>query len=221
MNSIPKKQNKYMNTKSNLKIGILGGTFDPIHNGHLNLAKTAYKEFHLDKILVMPTSNPPHKDGQVATSLEDRIAMVNFAIADFPYLEYSNVECEREGYIYSSDTMELLKKENPDTEYFFIMGADSLMNILTWHEPQKLFQYTNILAAIRDDVNRNQLKEQIVFLKSHYQCNIELLNASKYDVSSHEIRHEIQSGSLERIKTLLPEKVYSYIKEKGLYEYSK
>lgn len=214
-------QNKDMNTEPNLRIGILGGTFDPIHNGHLNLAKTAYREFHLDKILVMPTSNPPHKDGQVATSLEDRIAMVNLAIADFPYLKYSNVECEREGYIYSSDTMELLKKENSNTDYFFIMGADSLMNILTWHEPQKLFQYTNILAAIRDDVNRNQLKEQIIFLKSHYQCNIELLNASKYDVSSHEIRHNIQSGSLEQVKPLLPEKVYSYIKEKGLYEYRK
>lgn len=219
MSLIPNMKKTNLTVTSKSRIGILGGTFDPIHNGHLNLAQTAYRDFHLDKILVMPTGNPPHKPGQVRTSLEDRITMVKLAIEENSNLEYSNVECERSGYIYSADTMELLKKANPDTEYFFIMGADSLMNITSWHNPEKLFQYTNILAAIRDDVCKSQLEKKILSLKKQYKCKIDFLQAKRFDVSSHQIRKKIFSGELEDLEFLLPEKVYSYIKRKGLYGY--
>ena len=109
------------------KIGIMGGTFDPIHMGHLILGEIAYEQFSLDKVLFMPAGNPPHKQKRLGRASEkQRIEMVKLAIADNPHFELSLEEMNLEGYSYTYRTLERLNFKNPDTKYYFIIGADSL-----------------------------------------------------------------------------------------------
>ena len=109
-----------------MKIGIMGGTFNPIHNGHLLLAETAYEDFDLDKVLIMPVKEPAYRNISSNVSSTDRIEMVKLAIADNTHFELSLLEMEREGYTYTVDTVRQLKEEHPEHDYYFIMGADSL-----------------------------------------------------------------------------------------------
>ena len=118
------------------RIGIMGGTFDPIHMGHLILGEKAYEQFQLDKVLFMPSGNPPHKKNRQGRATdEQRVEMVRRAISDNPHFELSLAEMHENGYTYTYHTLETLKTENPDTDYYFIIGADSLYNFDTWREP--------------------------------------------------------------------------------------
>ena len=108
------------------KVGILGGTFDPIHTGHLILAEEACEAFSLDYVLIMPNGNPPHKAGQVHASMAQRTRMAELAVADNPHLRVSDFEKTPQDYHYTYETLEFLAEQNPDTEYYFILGADSL-----------------------------------------------------------------------------------------------
>ena len=110
-----------------MKTGIMGGTFDPIHNGHILIARSAYEKVGLDKVLFMPSGNSYMKKNVLDVS--KRVEMVRLAIADFPYFELSSIEAQRQGNTYTYDTLEQLTKQNPKDEYYFIMGADSLFSI--------------------------------------------------------------------------------------------
>lgn len=130
------------------KIGIMGGTFDPIHVGHLILGEKAYEQLGLDKILFMPAGNPPHKRNRKGrASDEQRVEMVNLAIQGNPHFELSLIEMNAEGFTYTYRTLETLKKQNPDTDYYFIIGADSLYNFATWMEPARICQACTIVVA--------------------------------------------------------------------------
>lgn len=129
------------------KVGILGGTFDPIHTGHLILAEAAYESFSLDYVLIMPNGNPPHKAGQVNATMEQRTRMAELAVADNPHLKVSDFEKTPQDYHYTYETLEFLKKEHPDTDYYFILGADSLVHFHTWMEPRRICEACSILAA--------------------------------------------------------------------------
>ena len=198
------------------KIGILGGTFNPIHYGHLLLGETAYQDFGLDKVLVMPNKNPGYKDIDKDISDWDRLNMVKLAIADNPHFELSTIEYEREGITYTADTLLELKAYHPDEEYYFIMGADSLFHMESWHKPEEILQLATILVAGRDGASRNEIDSQIDYLSNRFEaCNIEYLDAPAYDISSYMIRKLVKSH--KNIRYMVSETVREYIYENNLY----
>ncbi|MCI5624236.1 MULTISPECIES: nicotinate-nucleotide adenylyltransferase [Anaerostipes] len=198
------------------KIGILGGTFNPIHFGHLILGQSAKEEFGLDKILVMPTKNPAYKTISGSVTEQNRTDMIKLAIKDFPFFEFSDLELRREGTTYTVDTLKELTKQNPDSKYYFIMGADSLYQIETWKDPDQIFSMANILVATRND-SRSALDAQIDYLEDKYDGKIYHLNSPSIEISSHEIRKRNIAG--QSIHFFLPESIIGYIERNGLYEH--
>ena len=197
------------------KIGILGGTLDPIHNGHMSMAKCAREQLSLDKIIIMPTPNPPHKNAKNISDANIRLFMVKIAIENIDYLEYSDFEMKREGIIYTSDTLELFIKENPDSEIFFIMGADSLLAIETWHKPEKIFEQCKVVVVDRDNSDE-KINKQISYLQDKYDAQIIYLNMPMVDISSTNIKKRIKNN--ESINNLVPKKVEKYILQNKLYK---
>ncbi len=198
-------------------IGILGGTFDPIHNGHLLLGRQALDEYDLDKVWFMPSGQPPHKKDHVITDVSDRCEMVRLAIADEPGFIMSDFEVSRNGYSYTADTIKLLKEEYPDDVFYFIIGADSLFEIETWYHPEEILSEIEILVADREYAGDHlSVDEQIDYLSEKYPCTIERLHCEQVDISSEEIRLLV-SDEIE-VDDLLPEPVAEYIKTHHLYE---
>lgn len=202
------------------RIGIMGGTFDPIHLGHLMLGRQAYEEYGLDCIWYMPSKNPPHKKDHPITSAEDRCAMIEAAIRGIPFFKLSDFEMRRtEKNTYTADTLRLLKEEYRDTEFFFIVGADSIRDIESWYRPEYVLRAVTFLAADRElEEQRLSLDARIQYLTEKYGARILRLHCMEMDVASADIRRRIAGGdSLEEIKTMVPEPVAAYIREQGLY----
>lgn len=191
------------------KIGILGGTFNPIHNGHLSLAKEAYEQHKLDKVWIMVSPNPPHKVGISIVDVSHRNNMVKKAIESYEYLEFSDYEQRRDGYIYTAETLTLLKKDYPDNEYYFIIGGDSLENIEKWYHPEIVLANCILLAAGRDDLFNEALINRINELNEKYNADIRMVKMTPMDVSSTEVR----AGDFDDV----PESVREYIVENHLY----
>ena len=146
------------------KVGIMGGTFNPIHFGHLLLGETAYEQFDLDEVLFMPTKNPYYKKLTNSVTEEDRVAMVRLAIEDNAHFTFSGEELDREGTTYTVETLSNLTKKNPDCEYYFIMGADSLYHIESWKDTEKILRLAVILVAGRGDLS-SSLNSQIEYIE--------------------------------------------------------
>ncbi len=197
------------------KIGIMGGTFDPVHLAHLLLAEQARVQFYLDQVLFMPSSQPPHKNNSQISSAEHREAMVLMAIKGNPYFAYSDMEILRTGTTYTSDTLKELHIKYPHTEICFIMGADSLFAVDSWHQPEKIFEKATILAGNRLDVPDEKIKAQICYLKERFGGRIHLIDMPDIAISSSEIRKRYGKGL--SIRYYVPESVYTYIKEHQLY----
>ena len=197
------------------KVGIMGGTFNPIHNGHLMLAKEALKQFLLDEVLFMPSGTSYMKADQKVESGQTRAEMTALAIQDNPRFTLSTMEIERAGDTYTYQTLECLKKENPDTEYYFIVGADSLFHMAKWAAPECIFANCCILAAIRDDKSVEEMNEQIDLMSQQYNARIYLMKTMRMDISSTDIRRKLAAG--ESIEGDVPEAVRIYIEKRGLY----
>lgn len=202
------------------KIGIMGGTFDPIHNGHIMLGKQAYDEYNLDSVWYMPSKVPPHKKDHTITPAEERQAMVKEAIASYPYFEMSDFEFRRAGgNTYTADTLRLLKEEYPDVEFYFIAGEDSIMDIEKWYHPEYILSNIIFLAAVREyDETDRSFDEQISYLREKYHANIFKLHCREMNVASAEIRDAIKSGHFDEVCSLVPENVCRYIEQHGLYQ---
>lgn len=201
------------------KIGIMGGTFDPVHNGHLMLADTAYRQFDLDQVWFLPNGNPPHKkEENIGTDARHRSRMVALAIQGRDYCRLEEYEVRRREVSCSYQTLEHFRKQYPEDEFYFIIGADSLFAIETWVHPERIFPACVILAACRDDHDSlEEMKAQIGHLKKVYpKARIQLLRSPLIPVSSSEIRRKIQAGL--SIAEEVPEEVEAYIKEEELYE---
>lgn len=197
------------------KIGIMGGTFNPIHNGHLTLAKKALEQFALDEVLFMPCGVPYMKAGQQVESGQVRARMTELAIQGTPEFTLSTMEIDKQGNTYTYQTLEQLKRENPSTKYYFILGADSLFHITAWAHPERIFANCCILAAIRDGKTRKDLESQIRILQEKYQADIQILQITCMDISSSAIRQKIAAG--KSIDEEVPMQVRMYIDRKGLY----
>lgn len=199
------------------KIGIMGGTFDPIHSGHLMLGKQAYEEYDLDCVWYMPSRQPPHKKDHQITSPANRLEMVRLAVENTPFFACSDFElCRTEGNTYTADTLLLLKQAYPDTEFYFIVGADSIFDIEKWYHPEIVMKNAVILAADRscghDDVPLNR---QIEYLAKKYDARICRLHSRRMNVSSQLLREKIQNG--ECVSSYIPDPVAQFIEEHQLY----
>lgn len=193
----------------------MGGTFNPIHNGHLALARKAKEQFALDEILFMPCGEPYMKAAQKVEPKQIRADMTALAVQEEPYFCLSTMEIEHSGNTYTYETLERLKQENPDTEYYFILGADNLFHITKWAKPERIFANCRLLAAVRDDKTVADMEEQIAYLEQTYQAVIFLLKIDCMDISSSMIRRKVADGI--SIEADVPASVKAYIEEKGLY----
>lgn len=198
------------------KIGILGGSFDPVHNGHLAIALAAVREFGLDEVWLVPTGHSPNKDEREMTSPELRAQMVELAVAPFPRLKLSRLELDAERTSYTYLTLRALKEKYPDTIFYFIMGADSLDYFEEWRHPEIICQCAEILAAVRGQWDRDACMEKIAALTEKFHAGIHLLSCERFDASSRGIRAMLKEG--KSAEGLLPEAVYGFIRENHLYE---
>lgn len=198
------------------KIGIMGGTFDPIHIGHLLLGQMAYESFHLDEVWFLPNGNPPHKDAVITEeALEHRVNMVELATENVPYFRMVLYEAKLGTHSYTYETMGKFNKLYPGTQFYFILGADSLFAIEEWAHFREIFPTCIILAAMRDDKDQEDMKEQITYLHRKYGANIELLRAPLLEISSTIIRR--RAFQKQSVSYMVPDAVANYIVQNNLY----
>jgi len=200
-----------------MKIGIMGGTFDPIHNGHLALGESALDKFRLDEVWFMPNGNPPHKTkASIRSDIKDRIAMTELAICGRSGFMLELYEAERTEVSYTYKTLEHFRQCRKADIFYFILGADSLFSIEKWMHPERIFASCTILAACRDEIDTPQeMQVQIDYLARKYHADIRILNAPLIPVSSRELRE--MAGQNQSISGYVPEKVEQYILEERLY----
>lgn len=200
------------------KIGIMGGTFNPIHYAHLLLAENAREQFGLDRIIFIPSGQPymkVQKEDENVPSGELRYQMVKMAIQENPYFTCSRIEIDRPGKTYTVDTLHELQKMYPGDELFFIMGADSLLSMESWYQFEDIFQMAAILVTVRDDTDEKELTDVITRMKSVYLADIRMVMTGRMDISSTMIREKIKTG--KSVRYLLPEDCVEYICLKNLY----
>lgn len=198
------------------KVGIMGGTFNPVHIAHLILAEQCLEQFRLDNILFIPTGHPPHKDGDQVVEAVHRAAMVKLSIAGNPRFHYSDIEIQRNGYSYTTDTLQELHRLYPDTDFFFIMGADSLYYLEKWYEPQRILELATIVVANRDEHRKADLDERIRWLTEQFGGKILGLRVPSLDISSKYIRSQIAAGN--SVRYYIVDEVRQYIEKHALYQ---
>ncbi|MGQ9517353.1 MAG: nicotinate-nucleotide adenylyltransferase [Anaerolineae bacterium] len=199
------------------RLGILGGTFDPVHFGHLLLAEQAREILELQQVLFVPAGVPPHKLDESHTPTEHRLRMLELAIADQPAFAISRVDVDRPGPHYSVDMVRLIgENQEPGTELFFLMGMDSLAHILSWHRPDLLIQLCTLAVAGRPGYacDLDGLERQLPGLRRR----IRFFDMPLVEISGEDIRRRIRLG--RSIRYLAPEPVRQYIEAYGLYRLS-
>lgn len=200
------------------RIGIMGGTFNPIHIGHLLLAEWALDEARLDEVWIIPTGSPYMKSPEEILPGRERMHMVELAIRKNDAMRCLDMEIRREGPTYSYETLELLKATYPETSFYFIVGADCLFSIADWKCPERIFESCTLIAAVRDRTAMGEMDQKKRKLEKQFgesRVNIILLPFLSMSVSSTEIRRRIREGKSARY--LVPDEVLAYIKEKGFY----
>ena len=200
-----------------MNIGIMGGTFDPIHIGHLLLGEFAYEDFGLDEIWFLPNGNPPHKEtADTGTSLEHRIEMIRKAIEGVPHFRLNLHEANTEEHSYTYRTMQEFNQMFPEHEFYFILGADSLFSIEQWKYFREIFPTCTILAAMRDDKDAREMQRQILYLTEKYGARIRLLQAPLLEISSTVIRDRASRDL--GVRYMVPDSVAEYIRTNHLYK---
>lgn len=201
---------------SGKRIGIFGGSFNPIHNGHLALGKAVCDQLALDRLIYMPAGSPPHKPhGYLAPGVH-RHAMLKLAVVQDSRFCVSTLELETEGTTYTVNTMKTLRGIfSQEDELLFIMGADSLVDLVNWRSLHELARLCTFVAAARPGVDRRSMEEQIHILETSVRAKVEIVEMPLMDISSSEIRRRV--ACKEDISSLVPESVSSYIAQNGLY----
>ncbi|GAW93342.1 nicotinate-nucleotide adenylyltransferase [Calderihabitans maritimus] len=198
------------------KLGIMGGTFDPIHYGHLVAAEAVRYKFGLDKVIFVPSGRPPHKKGQIITESRHRYLMTVLAVATNPFFEVSRTEIERKGYSYAIDTVRQFQRIYPKHKIFFITGADAILQILTWKNVDELVRLCQFVAVTRPGFNLGEVQTNLSLLPEEYRRVIHFMEVPALAISSTDIRRRVKTG--EPIKYLLPEPVEYYIYKNNLYK---
>lgn len=214
-----------------MKFGILGGTFNPIHYGHLRVAEEVREKLGFDRILFVPSCNPPLKIEDLENA-GHRYEMTRLSVETNPFFEISDIECRRSGKSYTVETLSTLREMHPDVEFYFIVGIDSFLDIPTWHKPERLMELTDFVVVSRPGFHFSSLSPRIPpgfkILSALDACKLEmhkaslkngrklyLLNVTPMDISATTLRSLVRGGM--SIKYLLPENVESYIISNKLY----
>lgn len=197
-----------------VRIGVLGGTFDPPHYGHLALAETARVQIGLNQVLFVPAGTPPHKLGSLPSPTTHRIALVEAAIADNPAFRLSRVDLDRPGPHYTVDTLALLREIYADAELYFLMGSDSLAEFLSWRDPAGIVRQAILAVMERPGwvADIDALQRAIPGIRDR----ILWLDAPRLDISASDLRRRVRVGL--PIRYLVPPAVEAYIREHGLYQ---
>ncbi|MDU6098357.1 nicotinate-nucleotide adenylyltransferase [Peptoniphilus harei] len=197
------------------KYGIFGGSFNPIHYGHLMICEYIKEEMGLDKVIFIPTGNPPHKD--LGVSAEDRYEMVKLAISPNPDFEISDIETTRVNLSYTVDTIRELKKIYKKEKLYFLIGLDSLFQLKTWKKIGDLSQEIEFVVALRPGyIDKEEINNEIDFLRENFGTRINLIKTPLYEISSTDLRDRIHEG--KSLRYLIPKKVLDYIEESGFYK---
>lgn len=197
------------------KIGIFGGSFDPIHNGHLSIAKAALKECDLRHVILMPTKVSPFKVGHKMASSQDRVSMAELIANKNSDFVVSTIEAFDDRISYTYETMELFTNEYPDDDIYFIMGTDSFLSIKGWYKWEALVRKYAIIIGVRPGYKEHEMLELKNELEKNYDAEIHVLSNTEKDISSTEIRNMIRKG--ESITGLVPYEIERYIYEHRLY----
>ncbi len=197
-----------------MRVGIFGGTFDPVHLGHMIIAEQVMEEMRLEKVLFVPGGIPPHKAASsVRASARDRCEMVRAAVEKNDRFEVDRIEIDAGRAMHTVETVPLLKEKHPGNDWFFITGADEVSNLLTWKEPDRLLEEVVMVAATRPGSDLSKLDHLEAGLRNFDR--IFPVECSRVDVSATGIRRRILQG--KSIRYMVPEGVYEIIKEKKLY----
>lgn len=197
-----------------MRLGLLGGTFDPVHRGHLALARAARDELGLDEVLFLPAGQPWRKAGQMIASNEHRLAMLRRALEGEAAFQVSRLELERPGPSYTADTLEALRDDRPEDELFFLLGEDALMDLPNWERPRRILELARLAVARRADSSPEALEEAERRLPGLGE-RVVWLKMPAVAVSATEIRERVREG--QPIGGLVPATVEEYIRKQGLY----
>ncbi|MBP7221781.1 MAG: nicotinate-nucleotide adenylyltransferase [Sedimentibacter sp.] len=197
------------------KVGIMGGSFDPIHIGHLVVANEALNIYELDEIIFVPAGDPPHKSSLKADPFH-RLLMVNMAVLSNDKFSVSDLEIKCRGKSYTLNTLREFHKMYEDTEFYFITGTDAVIDLPNWYKPEEVLKLCRFIAASRPGISIKEVNEKIDEIKKTFGGNIELLKIPMLQISSTEIRKRVSMGI--SVKYLLPESVEQYIIKNELYK---
>lgn len=197
------------------RIGVLGGSFDPIHNGHISLAKDALSAVGLDKVVLMPVYRQPFKPGMPVSSNEDRISMIREGIAGEPGLAVSDWEINQGGISYSYLTLRAMKSQHPAAQIYFISGTDTFLKIHLWKNAEELLRENNFIIGHRPGYREQELFRRVDEIKQAYHTEATVINNTRLDISATKIRNLVAKG--EAITNLVPAGVERYIITHGLY----
>jgi len=195
-----------------MRLGIMGGTFDPIHNGHLFVAEEARILHRLDRVLFVPNGRPPHKKAYELTHASERYAMVEIATRSNPYFECSALELHRSGPSYTVDTLAQLRAQQPDVDLYYITGVDAVADILSWKRHREVIRLAHFIAATRPGYSLTELRDR---LPADYLDRILLIGTTSLEISSTDLRARVGRGL--PIRYLTPDGVVDYIVEHRLY----
>lgn len=211
-----------------MKLGLLGGTFNPIHLAHLRIAEEAREAAGLDQVLFIPAADPPHKPLAGDVSFELRFQMVQQAIADHPCFAVSDIEARRGGKSYTVETLTQLRQERPDDRLYFIIGSDSYLELGLWHRYQELFELASLIVLERPDrliesplqqlpepVRSNFSQKQPDLLRHRSGNSIQFVSETRLEISSSRLRELVAAG--RSIRYLVPPGIETFITQKGLY----
>ena len=195
------------------EIGLMGGSFNPIHRGHISLARAALESGKVERVLFLPTGNPPHKKEGLADKF-DRLRMVELAVKHEPGMAVCREEIDRDGVIYTVDTLAALKRKMPDCTLTYLIGADTLRALSTWRRVETVIERCKFLVMMREGETRGEVI-RLAGLWTSRGAQIDFLDARKMDISSTQIREYIQKN--QPFDALVPGAVAAYIRERGLY----
>ena len=200
-----------------MRMGIFGGTFDPVHLAHLVVAEQSREQAQLDQVWFLPSYRPPHKQGQAVAPFEKRVEMLSLAIAGHPTFQIETIEKDRPGLSFTADTLDTLQERNPEAELNLIIGADCLPELATWHDPLRIVERARLLVCARPHFEMWSLEQLAQSLQTKPEkIRFRRIDLPLIELASRDLRKRIQEG--KSLKYLVPHAVEVYLREKKLYQ---